>query len=391
MPCAAMAGDAYRWEVVVDSDPCAVPGRGWRLVKRVRNPWGRVPLTGGGASLSSGAREYMERLGATASTRDPVSRRHHYVPQSYLRQWSPDGKRVWSHDTVTGAVRLLGTRSLCVEEDFHRVVGADGVAHNRVESMFGVVDSELRRIQVLFDRLQDPEQLEFDDLMGLGVSMAVQRMRTSQVRRLRLQQDAWLVAQNPRDFASVRNDPGEPHREAGFHTRLLFEAMWEAADVLTSRQIEVWDDPRGRFLTCDAPVLAPFRGNVRPSLLAAPYVVWPVSPYRAVALSNDAQGEKAVIREATGRLVGMIRDGVEQGRERMIFASGEQRDRLREGRRIRRRAQMRLRCSEWTPGGERVPAPGCCVEHSEVFAVSPDVVLCDQGLHTPAPDMRLHA
>lgn len=364
-------------------------GGGWQVIKTVRNPWGQVPVTAGGKSLPSRAREYMDRLAAQSKAKDPVSRRHHYVPQSYLRQWSFDGKRVWSLDTVTGAVKPLGLASVCVKEDFYRVVGPDGVAHNRVELLFGVVDTELRRVQVLFNDLDDPETLEFDDLVGLGVSMAIQRMRTAQQRRLRLQHNAWLVAQNSNDFRPF-DDPTSPHRAASIHTQLLFEAMWGAADVLSTRQIEVWHDPHGRFMTCDAPVLLPFRRNVRPSLMSAPYVIWPVSPVRAVALSNDPRGEKAVMREASGKLVGMVRRGVEQGRERMIFASEEQRDRLPNGKKIRSRPQSRLRCSDRRPTGECVPPPGCCVEWCETFAAGPDVVLCDQGLHSPAPDMWQH-
>ena len=140
-------------------------------------------------------------------------------------------------------------------------------------------------------------------------------------------------------------------------------------------------------MTSDAPVLNPFRLTLRPSLMSAPYIIWPISPYRAVALSNDLKGEKAVLRRATGKLVGMVRDGVEQGRERMIFASEDQKDRLPKGKKFRRRAQSRLRCSDHTPDGEYVPPPGCCVEWSTAFAPGPDVALCDQGLHSPAPDM----
>jgi hypothetical protein len=126
---------------------------------------------------------------------------------------------------------------------------------------------------------------------------------------------------------------------------------------------------------------------VRPSLLDAPYIVWPVSPHRVVALGDDNLGEKAVIREATGKLVGIVREGVEQGRERMIFASGDQCDWLPRTKKFRRRAQIRLRCSSRTPQGEYVEPPGCCVEQSDVFAVGPDVALCDQGLHVPAAKM----
>ena len=238
-------------------------GDGWQIVDTVRNPWGRVPMTGGGRSLTDGAQQYMARLAAQIQAPDTVSRRHHYVPQAYLRQWSTDTKRVWTWDTATGVVKPLGIKSIGVAEDFYRVIGSDGVAHNRVELLFGVVDTELRRVQKLFNQLEDPDTLTFDDLLGLGVSIAVQRMRTVQERRLRLQYDAWLVAQNPNDFTTIRNDPDNPLREAGIHTQLLFDAMWEAADVLTSRQIEIWCDPRGRFMTCDAPVLMPFRRNVR--------------------------------------------------------------------------------------------------------------------------------
>jgi hypothetical protein len=257
--------------------------------------------------------------------------------------------------------------------------------------LFGVVDTELRRVQILFDQLDDPETLEFDDLVGLGLSMAVQRMRTMQQRRLRRQHNAWLIAQNPGEFSSVENDVANPYRESGFHTQLLFQAMWKAADVLTTRQIEVWHDPMGRFMTCDAPVLVPFRNNVRPDLFSAPHVIWPVSPHRVVALSNDLQGEKAIIRAASGKLVGTVRDAVMQGRERMIVASDNQRDRLPEGKAFRRRTQLRLRCSDRGPDGEYMPPPSCCVHSCDAFAAKPDVVLCDRGLHSPAPDMALFA
>ena len=211
-------------------------------------------------------------------------------------------------------------------------------------------------------------------------------MAAKRTYKFRIRCNKWLVAQNPSDFKSFE-DPTNPLKLAGIHTELIFTNMWAAADVLTTRQIEVWHDDQGRFSTCDAPVLVPFDKSARHDLHSAPYVVWPVSPHRVVALSNDLIGEKAVIREATGKMVGIVRQAIEQGRERTIFASAEQRNRLTDGKTMRRRPQARLRCSGHTPMGERVPSSGCCVEFSEGFGTGPDVVLCDRGLHSPAPQM----
>lgn len=369
-----------------------VPGKNddWVLVNQVRNPWGHVPMTGGGKSLPDGARVYMDRLLGQRRAVDPTSRRHHFVPQSYLREWSTDGTRVWTLDTSTGDVKHLGVKDVCVEENFYRVVGSDGLPHNRVELMFRVADEELRRVQILFDNLRDPEDLTFDDLIGLGVTMAIQRMRTVQQRRMQLQSNAWMVAQNPSRFTRLEGGPEKPYQLAGIHTQLLWSAMWNAADVLTSRQIEIWHDPLCRFMTCDAPVLVPFQRNIRPSLFDAPHILWPISPQRVVALSNNLQGEKAIIRHADGKMVGLVRQAVQQGRERRVFASDRQRDHLPVGKLFRRRAQVRVRCSPFTPDGEYVDPPGCCVETSETYADSPDVAVCRSGLHVPAPDMHTY-
>ena len=365
--------------------PCA-SGRA-HAVASCSVPANPPPFNAPGASPPPPPRRAFRPCSPRSSPRAPRLLRLRDAQQ----QWSTDGRRIWTLDTTTHTVKHLGIKDVCVEEDFYRVVGPDGLAHNRVELLFRVADEELRRVQLLFDGLKDPEILEFDDLIGLGVSLAIQRMRTAQQRRLRLQHNAWLAAQNPSQFPKLDGGPDNPYQLAGIHTQLLFSAMWEAADVLTTRQIEVWKDEHGRFMTCDVPVLVPFRRNARPSLIAAPQVLWPISPYRVVVLSNDLHGEKAVIREADGKFVGLVRRAVEQGRERRIFVSEHQRDRLAVRKQFRRRTQIRLRCSPRRPDGEYLPPTVCCVEISEAFAAGPDVVLCNSGLHAPAPEMNIHA
>src|SRR5690606_4720041 len=102
-------------------------------------------------------------------------------------------------------------------------------------------------------------------------------------------------------------------------------------------------------------------------------------------------GQKALIRTANGRHVGIVREAIEQGRERMIFASEEQRPRLPERKSFRRRAQAYFDCSDHTPERERVEPPGCCVRLADGYALTPMVKLCEQGLHRPVPAMWAHA
>jgi Protein of unknown function (DUF4238) len=270
------------------------------------------------------------------------------------------------------------------------VTGRDGEPHNRVELIFRVVDTELCRVQRFLLGLRSPDDLTFDDFLAIGVTIAVQRMRTLQQRRLQQQYSEWLAAQNSQDFRSWNDTPESPHFVAGVHTELVFKAMWEAADVMTTRQLEIWDDAKGRLLTSDVPVVVPFQAAARPGTIEAPRIIWPISPHRAVVLSNDHAGEKAVLRQVTTQMADALRAAVIQGRELMIFATEDQLRYLPVGKPQRRRAQVRLRCSHWSPRGKYVAPPGCVVEFTEGYGAGPDVVLCKHGLHRPAPNMLHH-
>ncbi|MET8145654.1 DUF4238 domain-containing protein [Sphaerisporangium sp. NPDC005288] len=114
----------------------------WKLISSVPNPCGGVTMTADGQSVDPHVQAYMARVAEVAAKRDCVSRRHHYVPQSYLRAWSPDGKRVRVLDTRNGLDKLRGLRDTCVEENFYRVTDPQHGPHNQVEAMLGVIDDE---------------------------------------------------------------------------------------------------------------------------------------------------------------------------------------------------------------------------------------------------------
>jgi hypothetical protein len=137
----------------------------WTLVSRTKNPWGEIPMTGGGRSRTDRAKKYMADVIAQSQRRDAVSKRHHYVPKGYLKAWSPDGKRVEVVDTVTGTQKFQGLGDTSVKEHFYQLFDADG-AHNQAEKMMSVLDDELVRVVRILLALRPGDDLSFEDFMS---------------------------------------------------------------------------------------------------------------------------------------------------------------------------------------------------------------------------------
>lgn len=307
----------------------------WELISTVRNPWGEVPLTAGGRSVVPKVAEYMSRVQENAKKRDCVSRRHHYVPQAYMRAWSPDGKRVRVLDTRNGIDKLRGLRDTCVQENFYQVTES-GRRHNQVEAMLAVIDDETARLLQMLRRWSPGDNFRFDDFMSLAVALAFQRNRTPQVRRYLAAINAWT-----RDRA---NQPvGDP--TTNHYVETLFDSAFDAADEHSTRQLELWDDPQGRFITCDQPVqLSWDRLGEPPSTITSKYLLWPISPIRMVVLSQDLQGHKVVHRVANRKEVDRVRSAFIRGAESAIIALPQDGD-LPSGKRLRRRPQLRVDCT----------------------------------------------
>ncbi|MEV4159301.1 DUF4238 domain-containing protein [Nonomuraea dietziae] len=292
-------------------------------------------MSAGGRSVDPRVEAYMSRVAEVATKRDCVSRRHHYVPQSYLRAWSPDRKRVRVLDTRNGIDKLRGLRDTCVEENFYRVTDGRNRQHNQVEAMLAVIDDEMAALLETLRRWSPGDDIQFSEFMSLAVVVGLQRNRTPQARRHLASMSGWLTQR-----------AGQPEQKLStdYYVDVLFRALYEAADQLSTRQLEMWDDPRGRFITCDQPVL--FSQNASgtpPSMNTSRYVWWPISPHRLIVFSQKHQGQKVVHRTVERRGVDDVRKVYIRGAESAIIALPEDRD-VPSGKRLHRRPQLQIDC-----------------------------------------------
>ncbi|MFH9826686.1 DUF4238 domain-containing protein [Streptomyces bobili] len=316
----------------------------WKLVSRVANPWGQVPVSGGGQAVNPRVQEYMANVAAAAARRDCVSRRHHYVPQAYMKAWSPDGKRVRVLDTINGFDRLRGLRDTCVRENFYRVTDPLGAPHNQAEAMLSVIDDETARLLRLLRGWEPDDDMDFDDFMSLAVVLAFQRNRTPQRRRLLEAQDTWMRKRALQETPTLTT--------TGF-VGSLFHSAYGAADEHSTRQLELWDDPQARLITSDQPVILSTDASGRaPSTLTSQYLWWPISPSRLLALSQNLQPQKIVHRILARREVDRLRAAVIRNAEAAVIALPQDTD-LPAGRSLRRRPQLSVDCTPIDPKARR--------------------------------------
>ncbi|MER7982649.1 DUF4238 domain-containing protein [Streptomyces sp. NPDC095817] len=283
----------------------------WELVGRVPNPWGRVPVTGGGQSVTPKVAEYMARIAERATRRDCSSKRHHYVPQSYMRAWSSDGKRVRVLDTRNGIDGLRGIRDTCVRENFYQMKDG-GNSHHQAEAMLAVIDDETARLLRVLRDWTPGEDFDFEDFMSLAVVLAFQRNRTPQIRRYLEAIDDWQRQRANQQMPTLTS--------TGFVSSLFGSAL-TAADEHSTRQLELWDDPRGRFITCDQPVqITSDSPDALPDMISGKYLMWPISPTRLLVLSQEINGEKVTHRIIGDAEVKRVRGVFIKGAESAIIA-----------------------------------------------------------------------
>lgn len=105
-------------------------------------------------------------------------RDNHYVPRSYLKQWSNDGRAVWAYDTIVWnkgqkVWRPVGVGGVACWKDFYSQINDDETVDDSIEILFG--DEYESRAGDAFKMVRNGDVLASDD-MALLVDFAILQM-----------------------------------------------------------------------------------------------------------------------------------------------------------------------------------------------------------------------
>src|SRR5947207_15973799 len=81
-----------------------------------------------------------------------LSRRHHYLPQMYLRGFADSDKLVWVYDRKNNTFIHQGILKTAVKKDFYTVTDKSGKKTDAVEQMMAnIVEGPMTRIITRLD------------------------------------------------------------------------------------------------------------------------------------------------------------------------------------------------------------------------------------------------
>src|SRR5215212_50316 len=84
------------------------------------------------------------------------AKRHHLIPESYMRRFSFDGRRIHVFDSATGKLRTDVPKNVAVESEFNSILRKSGEKDRTVEARLADIDDAGGRA---FDKLEQREPL----------------------------------------------------------------------------------------------------------------------------------------------------------------------------------------------------------------------------------------
>ena len=116
-------------------------------------------------------------------------KKQHYVPKSYLKAWSADGRRIWMFDKHQNTAKHVGLRNVAqakyFNDAFRRSRGkvSDGEASDLFERQFQMWEKQfLTMRRVALDVAANRRQGSLKDRQMMATCAAVQLLRTAKTR-----------------------------------------------------------------------------------------------------------------------------------------------------------------------------------------------------------------
>ena len=314
-----------------------------------------------------------------------LSRRHHYLPQMYLRGFANnEAEQAWVFDRQNKTYLHQGILNTAVKKDFYTVVGRDGEKTDAVERlMANSVEDPMKRIIERLDRKNLTWEGEDRAILALFVALLKTRNPafdrdqnefTEQFHRW------WAKANNPsvdvveeslkkyeqetgedmsdvsaRDiFEMIRGDTYDIKNPRENNIKMMTSLALESAQAVFRLNWEILIAPKGcSFLTCDNPfsvVPPPLFDDTETGygiLTPGASTVVPLSSTTAICFHGEGQGvHGAVAHRNFLRNVNMV---VAANSERFIIARDEP---------LLRSVVRKGKLDQWLPGqGFRMNAP----------------------------------
>ena len=318
------------------------------------------------------------------SNQKKLSRRHHYLPQMYLRGFADEDDLLWVFDRQNNTYLHQGVLNTAVKKDFYTVVNPDGQKSDVVETMMAdLVESPMKQIIERLDKRNLNWKKKDREILALFVALL-------KTRNLAFDKDQnefaeqlhrwWAKAKHPSTEA-VENSLREYQEKTGEDTthvsaQEMFELIRDDQyELKNPRQNNIWmmmsvsfkitkavlglnwdilSAPNGTsFLTCDNPftVIPPpfFDDSIQGYGILTPgaSTVVPLSSKSAICFFGEGERVRgAVARRDFLRTANLV---VAANSERFVIA----RDEL-----LLRSIVKKGKLDQWQPGPRfRMDAP----------------------------------
>ena len=256
-----------------------------------------------------------------------LSRRHHYLPQMYLRGFADEADLVWVFDRLENSYLHQHVIVTAVKKDFYTIVGSDGQKTDAVETlMANMVEGPMKRIIEKLDKKN--VKWEGEDRAILALFVALLRTRnlafdkdqteiTEQFQRwwakarhssLEAVEESFREYQEKTGedmadvsaqeiFEMIRDDQYELHNPRQNNIKMMMSLSLEVAKTLFQLNWEILAPPKGMsFVTCDNPftVVPPtfFDGTFEGYGILTPGASTVVPLSRRTAICFSGEGER---------------------------------------------------------------------------------------------------